>query len=199
MFANETALVNAALADIGESEIADYATDNERRAVVARATLPSLIDTLLTSHPWRFASNRVRLVASANAPDSPWSYRFAYPSALYVHAVMHEGQRDPRYPRVPFEISYDSLALVRTIQCDLDTAYALVTYLITNPAKWPQAFSDAVEWQLAAKLALRLARDKKMRLDTLQLAREMLDVAKAADLNENYAEPLEPETIRARR
>jgi hypothetical protein len=200
MFADETALVNAALANISATRVANYATTNSKEADAARDVYPNLRGTLLAAFPWGFATRRVTLAPSANVPDAQWGYRFLYPlDGLYVHAVLREGERLIQ-PKVPFEISWDSIAGDRTIQTSIDSGFVETTYDIPNVTKWSQSFSTLMEWQLAAKLALRLSRDRTLRKETFDIAARFLTQCQAEEAREKYIGPpgIVPAVISAR-
>lgn len=201
MFATETELVNMALGQIGVPPMTALSTDQTKEAEAARAVYAHTRDTTLSAHPWNFAGYRVALVASANAPEGQWGFRYTYPTnALMIRGIYRDSEKWAN-PRVPFEIAYDATGSVRTIHCDIDPAFAHITRQITDVTKFSQVFSEVLYWQVAAVLAIRLARDRRLRADTIQLAANALERGKALDSNERYVGPPghEPETVVARR
>lgn len=77
--ASETGIVNVALRLIGQQPITSL-TDGSPSANAANDIYEELRDDILRSHPWNFATKRVKLARSTTAPAFGFDYAYPLPS-----------------------------------------------------------------------------------------------------------------------
>ena len=76
--AGETDVINAALRLVGASPITSL-TDGTNSANVADDLYDEVRDDLLRSHPWNFATQRVKLAKSSTTPTFEFDNAFPVP------------------------------------------------------------------------------------------------------------------------
>lgn len=76
-------LASNALLLIGEETISSF-TDDSTAALVAANLYELTYESLLTLHPWRFASTQVTLSRLTATPVSEWSYAYQLPADFLV-------------------------------------------------------------------------------------------------------------------
>jgi hypothetical protein len=76
----ETSICNMALGKLGATRINDVETDTSLQAILCRLHYEQTRNSLLRSHWWRFATERVDLVDSGTTPDFEWDYEFDLPT-----------------------------------------------------------------------------------------------------------------------
>lgn len=141
-------------------------------------------DTLLQSHPWRFAGKTQALALLTNDKPGAWLYAYKRPSdCLKVRWVrpryMVGGSQSPQQEWMnAHEIEGE------TIYCNIETAHLRYTTLLTDPTKYPPLFVEALAWALTVRLAMPMTRDVKMRNDAFKLAQLSRGEAETADANE---------------
>ena len=75
-------LASNALLLIGEETISSF-TDDSTAALVAANLYELTFESLLTLHPWRFASTQVTLSRLTATPVSEWSYAYRHRFGTY--------------------------------------------------------------------------------------------------------------------
>lgn len=143
-------------------------------------------DMLLQSYPWSFAGKTASLAEVANDKLGRWGYAYRRPNdCLKVRWVRPEYSETECGPmslqeelRYPYEIEGE------TIYCNLSPAYLRYTWAITDPTKFPPAFVDALAASLAARLAYPITKDRQLRNEMAQLARQLQITAETLDANE---------------
>lgn len=170
-------ICNSALANLGDSATVASIDPPEGSAQAEHCArfYPMALNTLLDAHNWGFATTRTALAEVSN-PSSTWQYAYAAPSGcLTVIAILDPDATDD-YSAVlgstviysdalggtlpsqgvytpqafSMEVDADGNDIILTNQAN---AVARYTMLVTDSAKFPPLFTEALTWLLTAKLA----------------------------------------------
>ena len=167
---SEVEICNRALIEIGAKTILSL-TDDSKRARLCNIIYGPERDTLLRSHPWKFAIKRTSLALSTETvPD--WDYVYQLPSDL-VRVI---------YPDV-------NIHLYRVEKNKLLTN-VILTYLIyvhkeTNVGKFDCSFQTALVARLAMKLAKPISDNDNLRDDMERAYAQAITEARSNDAMED--------------
>jgi hypothetical protein len=178
-------ICNLALTNLGKQNI-QALTDAGAEAAACNQFYEHVRDLLLQSYPWHFAGKTASLAELTNDKPGAWSYAYRRPTdCLKVRWIRREYSADDTCPQTlqqeianPYEIEG------QTVYCNLSPAFLRYTYRVTDPAKFPPMFVEALAWHLSVRLAMPLTRDPKVRADAYQLAVQAAGTAAAHDANE---------------
>lgn len=137
---------------MGGSPITSF-TDGTAEADVCDAMYEDIARAALTNSRWRFATNQAVLNRLATAPTSRWDSAYQLPSGtLSVNAVTVND-----YP-----IGFDTYG--DNVYCNATATEEVVADYIfrATEAQWPSYFTVAVEYSMAAVLAVSVARDASL-------------------------------------
>lgn len=173
-------ICNLALTNIGKQTISSL-TETGAEARACNQLYGITRDMLLQSYPWRFALKTASLAEITNIHNKTWGYSFIRPSdclkVLYVKteacpfdAVSAAG--------TPYMIEGDR------VFTNINPCFLHYVAKLEDPTRFPPMFVDTLSWHLAARLAMPLTRDPKVRADAYQLARAMQAQAEVSDANE---------------
>jgi hypothetical protein len=126
---------------------------------------------VLQAFPYGFASTAIALAQEADQEFPGWAYVYTYPTnALNVSQVSDaQGIRSIlswsssraidwsqydllRRTQQPFKIALRTDGAGRVILSDISSAYAFVTYDVTNTAVFPPDFVSVLAWRLAMEV-----------------------------------------------
>lgn len=133
----------------------------------------------LQKYPYAFLI-AMRELASV---ENDWLERYAYCYDLpgdrikllrIIPKIDHEDM-----PPVPFALRGGKL------YCDLRTCRLEYTRSISDPTQFPDHFTDALTWELAARICFPLTRDQKLRQETQQVAMQFRLQSQTLDANDN--------------
>ncbi|MDA8231572.1 MAG: hypothetical protein M0006_09560 [Magnetospirillum sp.] len=178
-------ICNLALLRLGtRSSIASLA-EGSTEANACALLYPVVRDTLLTLHPWRFASRRTAL-ADLGTPPEPWRFRYAYPAdCLRAQSILQPLQGGPA---IRFVVAGDldsSGNPIRVILADQPQAELVYTGRIAVPTLFNAMFVEALSWMMAAELAVGLTGDKTLAQTCQEAAGAAVASARAEDGNES--------------
>lgn len=183
--ASIVSICNLALADLGKTDINDL-SEPTAEARACNRFYNHTLDLLLQSYPWRFAGKTQALGELTNDKPGEWRHAYARPvTCLKVRWITPQYTTDDPCRATRDEqitIPYDIEGTV--IYCNLSPAFLRFTQRMTDPAKFPSLFIEALACHLAVRLAMPLTRDPKVRADAYQLAMAVQVKAEAADANE---------------
>lgn len=155
-----TDLLNDSLGQIGEQPITAI-DDGLNNANYCGRFYPSLLDSALQAHDWKFAQAQAELAQDTATPLYNYSYSFALPSD-YLKMVQYNGWAVPwgsRFKRFGAHLyTNDSQVYLTYIQ------------RITDPNLWSPMFYQYLAAHLASKLCNAIPKDSKK-------AAELLDEA----------------------
>lgn len=169
--------VNRALGLLGEEPITDL-TDDSKRAGLAQREYDALVDEMIQSHDWNFASTRKALLAQLADPPV-WGGLLAYElpaDCLRVRVTSLDASEDG--DGTPWAV--EGRTLVTTAE-----AVSIRYTARVDEGLWPPAFALAVVYELARRLAFGLTGKQSLAadggiLDERKCARR-LALAKALD------------------
>ena len=138
------ALCSAALVKIGAQPLAAL-DDGSAEATVAGHLYPLVRDSLLSAHPWGFATRQVRLDAAPQAPEADYAHAFVLPGDFLRAISIGTGTRGRS---VPYRV------VAGTLQADAD---AIVLTYVFRPTEdtFPAYFDHVLVAHLAPSSACR--------------------------------------------
>jgi hypothetical protein len=127
--------------------------DGTAEATICDAMYEDMARSALTNSRWRFATDQAVLNRLAEAPTGRWSAAYQLPS----ESIMLSGVTVNDFP-----IKYDSYG--SKVFCDSSETETLVADYVfrANESDWPPYFVTAVEYVMAAVLAVSVARDSQL-------------------------------------
>lgn len=180
-------ICNLGLSNIAKPSISSI-DGSEAEAVACKQFYDHVRRVMLHSYPWRFAQRTIALAGVTNDKPGRWLYAYARPADCLRFLMVTDEQMADYVPDrrdglvkqggFAYEIEGD------VIYCDLEVAYGVYTFDLTDPMRFSPMFEEAFGWHLAVRLAMPLTRDPKIRADAYQLAKKAQGEAEAIDANE---------------
>ncbi|OHV24944.1 hypothetical protein EOS93_25190 [Rhizobium sp. RMa-01] len=183
--ASVVSICNLALSNVGKQNISDL-TEASAEARACNQFYVISRDRLLQSFHWSAAGKSASLAEVTNDKPGAWKYAYTRPTdCLQIRWIRRQYVADPADDCVrfdlrsefqsPYEIEGDKL------YCNLSPCLLRYTFRLTDPTKFSPLFIDALSWHLAARIAMPLTRDPKVRADALAVAKSTQVEAEAAD------------------
>ena len=132
-------IASNALLLIGENTISAFTEDTTAALIASNLYQPTL-ESLLSLHPWRFASNKSTLSRLTAVPLDQWSYGYQLPTDFLVAQHVDVGNDN-------FQIYADKLYSNETTMV-LDYTYK------PDEAYFPAYFTELLELRLASVFAI---------------------------------------------
>jgi hypothetical protein len=156
------ALCSAGLVKLGAQPLAAL-DDGSAEATVAGHLYPLVRDSLLSAHPWGFATRQVRLDAAPQAPEADYAHAFVLPGDFLRAISIGTGTRGRS---VPYRV------VAGTLQADID---AIVLTYVFRPAEdgFPPYFDHVLVAHLAAEFCLPLT-ENSTRAEALRRQAELM-------------------------
>lgn len=154
MSESPTSICNMSLARIGGVRINDYSdnTETNKYAISCRLLYEQTAKSLMRSHYWRFARDRVQLSQDTVTPDFQWSYQYILPSDYLRIILLYDGSDLPQgRTYVSYEIEGQRLLI------DESEVYMKYIKWVESPASWDPLFIEVMVLMLAQKLVIPLA------------------------------------------
>ena len=177
---SEVSICNIALDHIGRAQISSL-DEASAEAQTCSRHYGLARDAVLTKYNYRFLRGLRSLAQlTVNDRSNAWAYAYAMPTdVLRVRRVMPliEGSEllTDAYPygasgemveaRIPYELEGGN------IYCDVEAAVLEYSRSGVDATAYAQPVADAISNELAARIAYPLTRDRQLRSDMLQLAR----------------------------
>lgn len=160
----------------------------------------SIIETLMETHEWSWATDRKTLTAITNDRPNEWAYKYKKPFGMAAIRWVNEPEaarqlkamnRHPDTPRHTTESHIYS-----------DTADAVIEFTaqVVDTSLFSAMFAEAVKANCAARACMALTENGRLKRDCMQMAELNLERAIAHDedlIEEIEHEPL-PDWMRAR-
>ncbi len=146
-------IANKALLNIGTSKRIGLFTEKSKEADVCALFYPQCVKQVLSDFPWPFATKFLALALVSNNPTIEWLYSYRYPSdCLTLRRVLNGlTTSDTSATRVPMKEAQDASGGL--IYTNMQSAQVEYTALITDPARFPATFEEALGYRLAYKIA----------------------------------------------
>jgi hypothetical protein len=137
---------------IGGNPISSF-TDGSSEATVAGAMYEDIARAALTNCRWRFSTSQAQLSRLTEAPTGRFDAAYQLPSDLMLLNAVTVND---------FNIEYDTYGT--KIYCDTSVNDVLVADYVFRADEnvWPPYFTVAVEYTMAAVLAISVARDASL-------------------------------------
>jgi hypothetical protein len=173
-----TAICNIALSNIGKGDINDYSEASEE-ARQCRLHYPFVRDTALQSFEWSWAIKRQALAELSNTWTERFQFEYRRPTdCLKPLRIVSELADGRDHAEVEYSIKGTS------ILCSHPDAVLEYIENVEDPGRFPPLFREALCWALASKIALPLTKDREIRKDAYDAARQAMSAARVADANE---------------
>jgi len=177
MLATEVEVCNHALTMLGESRISSLEDANER-ARVCSVVYDQTRDELLSDFEWPFAIERRSLAAVSETNITEFDYKYALPSDyLKLLDILDDEtyaiHRNYKLATLEYRIEGNRLLI------DLSPCYIRYIKRVTAPNLYPESFSSAFVYSIAAKIAPRLSQNFGLAQQMAQMAAGALLKAKA--------------------
>ncbi len=178
-----TDVVNVSLRRIGASPIVSL-TDGSKSANAANSLYSEVRDDLLRSHPWNFATKRVKLAQSSTTPVFEFDYAYPLPSDWLRTVSVHDS--DSGYGSVLYRMEQN--AGVRSLLAASNQLWLRYIATVTDPNLMPPDFRTALEDSLARDLSIPLTSSNKLQDTMARRADRSIARARSADAVGSFPE-----------
>lgn len=149
---SEVDVINVGLRHVGASVIVSL-TDGSDNANVAGSIYEHVRDDLLASHPWNFATKRVKLAQSATAPAFEFDYAYPLPSDWLRTISVHDN--DAGHGTVLYRS--ELIGGQRAIVASSSDIYLRYVARVTDPNAMTPDFLNALSRVLARDFSIPIA------------------------------------------
>ena len=173
-----------ALVMIGASPLSSF-SDCSTEALVASNLYEDIVESSLTRHRWKFATNQKKLSLLTAAPEARYEYAYQLP---VNHVVVNIASLTGNDYIIPYT-RYQDMIYVNTYGANHDL---ILDYIYRVEAEYfPAHFRVALEYELASLFAGSVARDAGMIREFKGLADRQVLIYKNIDACEGTNEKLE--------
>jgi len=161
--------------------------EQTKEAMVCRLFYDMILDYVLMSAPWTFATTRL-LLTDKGTPPANWHYRYAYPSdCLNARYITYPGLRNPREDmKIPFQIGTDGTA--REIYTDMETPELVYTARVVDLNLWGPMATSALAYRLGAEISTPLSLKPDVATNLMGGFYRELSIASAEMMNEGQGD-----------
>jgi len=159
-------IASKALLLIGESPISSFA-DDTTAGLIASNLYQASYESLLTLHPWRFASNKKTLSRLTAPPINQWKYGFQLPADFLV--AQHVDANNDNYQIYGDKLFSNNTSII------LDYTYK------PDESFLPAYFTELLELRLASVFAIPITESSTKGEYYATLAENQLKRAKTVD------------------
>ncbi len=176
-------LINLSLANLSNSNFIATLDEENPEAIQAAARWQVVLNSILASHPWDFATQYGDLSLLPEAPrDAAWRCQFLYPrDCVMLRRVYSPAAPDRDVPFRRGSLPENAVQTVLANDAPLAAEYTRKDVLISS---MPPLFLNALSWRLSAEIALAQHADRDKYAMCLQAYGAILEEAKAADAAE---------------
>ena len=179
----ETDVTNVALRRIGASRIVSL-TDGSTSANVANDIYEEVRDDLLRSHPWNFATKRVKLAQSTTAPIFEFDHAYPLPSDWLRTISVHDN--DAGHGTILYRS--ELIGTQHAIIASSDNVWLRYISRVTDPNMMAPDFRKAFEYALARDMAIALTSSNNLHESMATLAERALNKARSNDALGSFPE-----------
>ena len=179
----ETDVINRGLRLIGAQPIVSR-TDGTPPANAANDIYDEVRLALLQSHPWNFATKRVKLAQSSTTPIFEFDYGYPLPSDWVRTVSVHDN--DAGHGTVLFRM--EIIGTQRAIVTSSDEIWLRYIADISDPNLMTADFRKALEESLGRDLAIPLASSNRMQNDLAKQAALSISAARSSDAMGSFPE-----------
>lgn len=187
-------ICNIALSRLGNSRTINSLQEQSKEAGLCDLHYDSALEEVLSDFDWNFATKRVALADTGNAPQD-WQFAYRYPTdCLRITAIMVPGMRNPpERMRIQYQVGSDSDGTGRLIYTDQPEAWLQYVGKVTDPNMFDALFRSALAWKLASEIGMPLASAPNLVQNALTMYSQIIRSAGSHSMNESQ-EPVEPES-----
>lgn len=179
----ETDVINFALRLIGADPIASL-DDGSHNANVARSFYTEIRDQMLRGHPWNFATKREKLAQSSTVPAFEHDHAYPMPSDWLRTISIHDN--DAGFSTMLYSVEeIDGKTAVVT---SADHVYLRYVAKVTDVNRMPPDFRKALEYRLAAAMAVPLAGSNTLRAECTKMGDRAMAQARSSDAMGGFPE-----------
>ena len=172
----ETDVVNVGLRFIGATPITSLG-DGTASANAADDIYTEVRDNLIRSHPWNFATKRLKLAQSATTPI--FEFDFAYPLPADWLRTMSIHDNDAGHGGILFRM--EIVNNQRSIVTSASECWLRYVFQVTDPNIMSADFRRALSLSLARDLAIPLASSNTLQETYSREAKSQLASARSSD------------------
>ena len=159
-------IASKALLLIGEAPISSF-TEDSTAALIASNLYETAYESLLTLHPWRFASNKATLSRLTATPVNQWKYGYQLPTDFLV--AQHVDANNDNYQIYGDKLYSDNTSII------LDYTYK------PDESFLPAYFTELLELRLASVFAIPITESATKGDYYAGLAEKQMSRAKTVD------------------
>lgn len=179
----ETDVVNVGLRLVGASPITSLG-DGTPSANVADDIYTELRNDLLRSHPWNFATKRIKLAQSTTTPVFEFDYAYPVPNDWIRTVSVHDN--DAGYGTLLYREEY--VGTQRCIIASTNQMWIRYIFEVTDPNLMSADFRRALELSLGRDFAIPLASSNSLQLQLEKQAGQKLSQARSSDAMGSFPE-----------
>lgn len=177
MAVSKTFICNRALSKLGEPRVTDIDNDSSPPAQTLSEMYDNVRDAVLQSYPWGFALMLTHIAKDGTAPDWDYDNRYLLPTDCLA---LVEIKNNPDYRIRGKYIHTD----------EGSPLYILYTARITDAAKYPPMFIEALAARLAYESAERITQSNTKKEAAAQDYQFAISAAYASEAIQNPPQPL---------
>lgn len=178
------AIINEALTLLGQSRLASLEEQSEKADLVT-STYRHCVGVMLRTHPWSFSMRRVVLSPSDATPAFGWAYQYPLPAdCVKVDSVFTND-----------DLLLETYSLEANVLLANELPIKLVYVADVEESRYDALFVEALASFIAYKLSDRFKQSDNNTSLLLQRYGEMLNAARFADSQENFAEVIHAQDV----
>lgn len=182
MASSEVAIVNLALARLGEPSLTSLGDDNEGGRLATRH-YESLRDSVLRERQWNCAVRRSTLAKLATAPTFGFTAAFSLP-ADFIRLIQLENLSD--------DFAIENTTDGRVIVANLDSVNIVYIFRLTDVVKMDELLKQAIAARLAWVFAYKITGSRELTRELAQEYQAVLAEASHVDAIEAPVEEVLP-------
>ena len=180
---SETDVINVGLRHVGADIIVSL-TDGTNSANIASTIYEPARDNLLASHPWNFATKRVKLAQSATEPTFEFDYAYPLPSDWIRTISVHDN--DAGHGTVLYRM--ELINGQRSIVASSSDIWIRYVARVTDPNAMTPDFLDALSKVLARDFAIPITSSNTLYEQMSKAADRAIARARSTDAMGSFPE-----------
>ena len=177
--ASRVDVINSALSRIGAKRIANPDAD-VKNANLTRVAYDDILESLLRSHAWNFATKRAKLAQLSDVPVFGFDHAYAVPTD-WLRTVSVSPDSEATQSTIRYKMELVGTSNQRTILASVDDLYMRYVALITDVNLWVADFKQAMIFSLARDMAIPIASSNELHDKMDRKAISWLSKARSSD------------------
>lgn len=175
MAVSEVTICNLALSWLAGNLIISI-DDDINEAKLCKANYELSRDAVLETMAWTFATKRYTLTPEVSAPSWGYAYQFTIPADIITLLDVTNKSDTPNGAN-----DLDWRREGNLILCDAEKVYVKAIFRVTDPARFPPNFVQAVAARLAAEIAIPLTESQQLMMTMEGKYKDRLLIAAGSD------------------